>query len=146
ALRWSDFMAFEPLAELPIGMSAHVVYEAIDPERPATQSPRVMTLVREELGFGGLMLTDDLSMQALSGTLAQRAVLALEAGCDIALHCNGTRDEMVEVAGASGRLDGQALARAEHALDCRRLQLPIDIEAAEAEFLSLMQGQAGRDV
>ena len=145
ALRWSDFMAFEPLAELPIGMSAHVVYEAIDPLHPATQSPEVMRLIRDELGFKGLMVTDDLSMQALSGSLAARAEAALAAGCEIALHCNGEAEEMAEIAAAAGRLQGAALARAERALSWRRTPLPIDIAALEAEFLGLMQGQAGED-
>ncbi len=145
ALRWRDFMAFEPLAELPIGMTAHVVYEAYDPDHPATQSREILRLIRKKLGFKGLMVTDDLSMQALSGTLAERARLSLAAGCDIALHCNGERAEMEAVAAASGRLEGAPLARAERALGWRRPPLPIDIEAAEAEFLSLMRGQAGVD-
>lgn len=145
ALRWSDFMAFEPLCELPVAMSAHVIYEAIDPERPATQSPVVMALIREELGFEGLMLSDDLSMQALSGTLVQRAGAALAAGCDVVLHCNGDMGEMAALAAGIGRLQGAALARGERALNWRRPALPIDIAAAEAEFHALMQGQAGED-
>ncbi len=145
ALRWSDFMAFEPLSELPLGMSAHVVYEAIDADHPATQSPAVMRLIREELGFRGLMVSDDLSMQALSGTLGERARASLAAGCDIALHCNGEAAEMEQVAAAAGRLESAALVRAERALSWRRPPLPIDIEAMEAEFLALMHGQAGED-
>ncbi len=145
ALRWSDFMAFEPLCELPIAMSAHVIYEAIDAERPATQSPRVMALIREELGFEGLMLSDDLSMGALSGTLAARARASLAAGCDLVLHCNGVRDEMEALAASVRPLEGGALARAERALAWRRPALPIDIDAAEAEFHALMQGRTGAD-
>ncbi len=143
-LRWSDFLAFEPFAEMPMAMSAHVVYEAIDPARPATQSPAVMGMIREELGFKGLMMSDDLSMQALAGPLGARASAALAAGCDVALHCNGEMAEMEAVAAACGRLEGAALGRAERALAFRRAPLPIDIEAVEAEFLALMHGQTGR--
>ncbi len=137
ALRWADFMAFEPLAELPLGMLAHVVYEAIDPERPASQSPEVIGLLRAELGFRGLLIGDDLSMEALSGSLAQRAAASRAAGCDLVLHCSGELAEMRAVAAAAGRLDGAAAARARAALDWRRAPLPIDIPAVEAEFRAL---------
>ncbi len=144
-LRWSDFMAFEPLAELPLGMTAHVVFEAIDPEHPATQSRPVLDMVRQDIGFQGLLISDDLNMQALSGDLGARAGAALAAGCDVVLHCSGDMAEMQAVAKAAGRMGPQAAARAERALGWRRDALPIDISAAEAEFHALMSGQATAD-
>jgi beta-N-acetylhexosaminidase len=116
-LESSDFAPFIANADLPIGMSAHVVYPAIDPERPATTSPIVIPeIIRKKIGFDGLLLSDDVSMEALSGTLRQRAVAALAAGIDILLHCNGKPDEMQEVAAATPPLGGRALGRAEAAL------------------------------
>lgn len=91
----TDWQAFRPLADLPLGMTAHIVFAAIDPDRPATQSPRVIAeVIRGAIGFRGLLLSDDLSMQALSGPIEQRASLALAAGCDLALHCNGDAAEV----------------------------------------------------
>ncbi|PSJ19405.1 beta-hexosaminidase, partial [Halomonas sp. ND22Bw] len=83
---------------------AHIVFTAIDRKRPATQSKKAVRLMREHLGFGGLILTDDLSMQALKGSLGERANQSLIAGCDVVLHCNGFLSEMQEVAEATGRL------------------------------------------
>ncbi len=143
ALRWSDFMAFEPLADLPVAMTAHVVYEALDPEHPATLSAEVIAMIRDEIGFGGLLVSDDISMQALSGPLSLRSRAALRAGCDIVLHCNGVADEIAEVAEAAGPMSETAQARADRALTWRRAPRPIDIAAAEAEFRALMTGQAG---
>ncbi len=137
----TDFMAFEPLAGLPLGMTAHVVYDDIDPDHPATQSPAIITLIREQIGFGGLLMTDDLSMQALEGPLTLRARRSLQAGCDMVLHCNGVLEQMEEVAEAAGPLKGQALDRANTALDWRRAPDPVDISALDAEFQSLMTGQ-----
>ena len=80
-------------------MTAHVVYDAIDPQRPATTSPKVIRdVIRGEIGFDGLLMSDDLSMKALDGPLALRAKAALFAGCDMVLHCNGDMDEMKDVA------------------------------------------------
>lgn len=140
-LRWSDFMAFEPLAELPLAMSAHVVYHDIDPENPATQSREVIAMIRGELGFHGLLMTDDISMQALSGSLTERSLRALAAGCDMILHSSGNTAEMQQIAAGIGPLDHAAQARADGAMACRRAPLAIDISAAEAEFHALMPGQ-----
>lgn len=108
----TDFRAFRLCADAPWAMTAHVVYSAIDAERPATTSPTMIRdVIRAQIGFGGLLLSDDLSMQALSGTLAERARDALAAGCDVVLHCNGKLDEMEAVAGAVGPLAAEALAR-----------------------------------
>jgi beta-N-acetylhexosaminidase len=135
-----DFEPFRRLANLPIAMTAHVVYAAIDPERPATVSPIVINdVVRQRIGFRGLLLTDDLSMKALRGGLRERARTALSAGCDIALHCNGQMEEMVEVAAASPTLAGEPAKRAEAALG--RLKTPAEplrIAEARARFSAMI--------
>jgi len=111
-LQHSDFLPFRALADMPWGMTAHVLYTAIDPDRPATTSPIVIErIVRGALGFNGLLLSDDLSMQALGGSLGERAGASLAAGCDIALHCNGRMDEMMQVAKASGPMTAAATER-----------------------------------
>jgi beta-N-acetylhexosaminidase len=121
-LERTDFLPFRLLSDLPWAMTAHVLYEAIDPKAALTVSAGgVKDIVRGHVGFDGLLLSDDLSMQALGGTLGERAGRALAAGCDIALHCNGKMDEMIEVMGRTGvmtslagqRFDAgrQALAR-----------------------------------
>lgn len=116
-LRARDFAPFRDLRDLPVAMTAHVVFEAIDPWSPATTSREVVqTIIRREIGFDGLLLTDDLSMKALSGGFRDRAEAAFHAGCDVALHCNGQLDEARAVAEAAPRLAGDALRRAEAAL------------------------------
>ena len=113
-LERTDFLPFKLLSDLPWGMTAHVLYEAIDPMAAMTVSAGgVKDVVRGHIGFDGLLLSDDLSMQALGGTLGERAARALAAGCDIALHCNGRMDEMVEVAGHTGLMTRQAVRRFE---------------------------------
>ncbi len=134
ALKARDFAPFAALADIRMGMTAHIVFEAIDPERPATTSPAVMRMIREEIGFEGLIMTDDLNMEALSGGLAARAEASLAAGCDMILQCNGKRAEMEEVAGAVPLLAGAALGRAEAALAERSDPEPADIAALEAEL------------
>lgn len=117
ALRSRDFVPFRALAHLPAAMTAHVVYEAIDPDRPGTVSRRVIReIVRGEIGFDGLLFTDDLSMKALSGDFRTRAEEAIAAGCDIALHCCGDLDEARGVAEGAPVLAGASLRRAEAAL------------------------------
>jgi beta-N-acetylhexosaminidase len=130
-LESSDFAPFIVNADLPIGMSAHVVYPALDPERPATISPKIIgEIIRGKIGFDGLLLSDDLSMQALSGTLPERATAALRAGIDVVLHCNGNPDEMETVAKVTPPLAGRALERAEAALG--RLQPPANFDSVDA--------------
>jgi beta-N-acetylhexosaminidase len=111
----TDFLPFAQNADLPAAMSAHVVYTALDPERPATQSPTVVRYIRDKIGFDGLLFSDDLSMQALKSALRDRAALAFAAGIDLALHCNGDLAEAEEVAAAAPLLTGAALARAARA-------------------------------
>lgn len=115
-LRASDFPPFRALRDMPLGMTAHIVYDAIDPDACATLSPAAIRLIRDELGFDGALMTDDLSMKALSGPMAARAEGALAAGCDLVLHCNGDMAEMTEIAGAVPGLTGQGAARCERAL------------------------------
>jgi len=94
-LRETDFVPFRRLASQPWAMTAHVVFSALDPDRPATISPEIVgPVIRDEIGFKGLLLSDDIGMEALSGDFAQRAAASLAAGCDIALHCSGNLDEM----------------------------------------------------
>lgn len=133
ALTAVDFAPFRALADLPMAMTAHLVFAALDGERPATQSPTMIRVIREEIGFKGLLMSDDLNMQALSGTLAERTARTIAAGVDIALHCKGDMAEMVEVAGAAGRMGPKALARAEAAVAARR-PATVDLTAALAEL------------
>jgi beta-N-acetylhexosaminidase len=113
-LERTDFVPFKLLADLPWGITAHVLYQAIDPEAPMTVSARgVKEIVRRHIGFDGLLLTDDLNMQALGGTLGERAARAVAAGCDIALHCNGRMAEMVDIAGSIGAMTKDAVRRFE---------------------------------
>ncbi len=135
-----DFAPFRALNDLAMGMTAHLVYEAID-DQPATISPKMMGLIREEIDFGGLIMTDDISMQALSGTLAERSAASIAAGCDVILHCNGDFDEMVAVAEAAGALQGAAERRAQAVLDTRPTPVPVDIPALSAELEALLSGQ-----
>jgi beta-N-acetylhexosaminidase len=128
-----DFAPFRALRDLPMAMTAHLVFAALDGERPATQSPAMIRVIREEIGFQGLLMSDDLNMQALSGTLADRTARTIAAGVDIALHCKGDLAEMVAVAGAAGRMGPEALARAEAAVAARRPP-SVDLKAALAEL------------
>src|SRR6185503_8847327 len=97
------FAPFRALSDCPMAMTAHVVYEAIDAQQPATTSVRIIgEVIRRDIGFGGLLMSDDLSMKALGGSFAERSRAALSAGCDILLHCNGRMDEMREVASEAG--------------------------------------------
>ncbi len=120
SLASADFAPFAALADLPAAMTAHLVYTAIDPDRPATQSPVVINeIIRGRIGFDGLLFSDDLSMNALKGTLGERARATLAAGCDIALHCSGDMGEMMLVAAEAPELVGKGAARAERALKGR---------------------------
>ncbi|PCD77630.1 beta-N-acetylhexosaminidase [Thioclava arenosa] len=128
-----DFAPFRALAGLPLAMTAHIRFTALD-DAPATQSPALIRLIREEIGFGGLLMTDDISMEALSGSVASRARASLAAGCDVILHCNGERPEMEAIAAEAGRLAPAAAARAAAALGARKSPGSIDMAALEAEL------------
>ena len=119
-LEATDFEAFRRLADLPLGMTAHVVYTAIDATAPATTSRKVIDeVIRGFIGFDGALMSDDLSMGALSGSLAERAAASFAAGCDLALHCNGNMAEMAEVAAHTPLLAGAAARRCAAALSWR---------------------------
>ena len=115
------------------------MFSAIDPVAPATTSgTMVREVIRQHIGFDGLLMSDDVSMNALSGTLAERSRAALRAGCDVVLHCNGKLDEMRAVAGESPPLAGDAARRADAALAARRKPADFDVAAAREEFATLM--------
>jgi beta-N-acetylhexosaminidase len=136
-----DFITFRSLNRAPIAMTAHVVFDAIDAKRPATTSPKaIRNVIRGEIGFNGLLVSDDLSMSALTGPLAARAKAALAAGCDIALHCNGKLDEMMDVAKEAKSLAGDSLARAKRALSQLRNPGDFDVEGAEARLSEMLMG------
>lgn len=142
-LEATDFAAFRPVAGLPLGMTAHVVFSAIDPIDPATTSvTMVQQVIRGFIGFRGLLMSDDVSMNALSGTIAERSSAALAAGCDIVLHCNGKLEEMVEVASVAPMLSGDAARRADAALAARGAPEEFDVAAARETFNRMIGGNA----
>lgn len=136
----TDFAPFRALNDLPMGMTAHLVYDEID-SLPATVSPKMMGVIREQMGFDGLIMTDDISMKALRGDLGELSKAAIEAGCDVILHCNGTLEERKQVAEAAGAMGVVAQRRAEAVLAARHEPDSIDIEALEAELDRLMGGK-----
>ncbi|WP_127598777.1 beta-N-acetylhexosaminidase [Nitratireductor alexandrii] len=142
-LRAVDFAPFAALADLPMAMTAHIVYQEIDPDNPATTSARVIgDIIRGEIGFDGLLMSDDVSMKALSGDFSQKARAILAAGCDVVLHCNGVMDEMAAVAAATPALAGRALERARRALDLRAGASSESEMLARAEFDALARSVA----
>lgn len=138
----TDFAPFQALSDLPMAMTAHIIYDAIDPAHPATQSPAVIAMIRDQIGFDGLLMTDDLNMQALSGDMGQRVTQSLQAGCDLALQCNGDPAEMLAVARAAPQISTAAQSRAKAALACRRPVPELDIAALAAEFSAIMGAKA----
>ncbi|MFM2356946.1 MAG: hypothetical protein RLZZ528_2682 [Pseudomonadota bacterium] len=139
-LRVTDLAPFRALNDLPMAMTGHIVLDAVDAERPSTASPAVIALIRQEIGFDGLLMTDDLSMEALSGSIAGRAAAGIAAGCDIALHCNGKLAEMVAVAEAAGGLTPEARIRGARALARRAMVGAVDPADLDARFAALVKG------
>ena len=136
-----DFPPFAALADAPMAMTAHVVYTAFDQDQPATLSKKIIAnVIRKHIGFNGLLMTDDLSMKALTGSYAEKSKAALAAGCDILLHCNGQLAEMEEVAAAAGALSGKALRRARLALKWARKPQAYDRKAALQDWEAIMNG------
>ena len=130
-----DFHPFRILSDMPLAMTAHVVYSAIDPKRPATTSPTVIRRIRDDLGFSGLLMSDDLSMRALEGDFAERTRRSLRAGCDVVLHCNGNMAEMTAIFGAVKPLTGVARRRAQAALArIPRTVEPLDLAQSRDRF------------
>jgi len=139
-LERTDFAAFAPLADLPMAMTAHVVFSALDPAQPATTSATIIEqVIRGCIGFQGLLMSDDVSMNALAGSIAERTRAIVAAGCDMVLHCNGKLDEMREVASQTPELAGKAHERAIRALAARKKPLPFDRVAARAELDALVE-------
>jgi beta-N-acetylhexosaminidase len=137
-LERTDFAAFQPLADLPMAMTAHVVFSALDPAHPATTSATIIRqVIRGVIGFQGLLMSDDVSMNALAGSIAERTSAIVNAGCDMVLHCNGKLDEMRDVARETPELAGEALDRARRALASRRKPAAFDRQAARAELDAL---------
>jgi beta-N-acetylhexosaminidase len=138
-LERTDFAAFQPLADLPMAMTAHVVFSALDPAQPATTSATIIRqVIRGVIGFQGLLMSDDVSMNALAGSIAERTRAIFTAGCDMVLHCNGKLDEMREVAAQTPELSGTALERARRVLASRKAPQPFDRPAARAELDALI--------
>jgi beta-N-acetylhexosaminidase len=134
-LEATDFAPFAELADLPAAMTAHVVVNAVDPDHPATTSPRVIRdIIRERIGFDGLLMSDDVSMNALSGDYSARAASIYAAGCDLVLHCSGRTEEMRKIGGAAPALGGKSRERATRALGFRRNPISFDEGAARAEY------------
>jgi beta-N-acetylhexosaminidase len=145
-LERTDFAAFQGLADLPMAMTAHVVFSALDPAHPATTSATIIEqVIRDVIGFQGLLMSDDVSMNALAGSIRERTRAIIAAGCDIVLHCNGKLDEMREVAAEAPELSGKALERARRALASRKPPQAFDRLAARAELDALIDraGTAG---
>jgi beta-N-acetylhexosaminidase len=135
----ADWVPFRACRAVPFAMTAHVRYPALDPARPATLSPTVIeAVIRGEIGFSGALLSDDLSMGALFGSLGGRTAAARAAGCDLALHCNGDFAEMSEVLHAAGVLEGASAARAHAALACAHAPQAFDADAGEARIAHLL--------
>lgn len=140
-MRRTDFVPFKALADLPLGMTAHVLYTAIDKERVATLSPTCIRLIRDELGFDGLLMSDDISMKALKGDLGELSRQVIAAGCDVVLHCNGKMDEMKAIAPAVGPMNAAAVRRAERAYIAMKARKPFDVAKAEAKLAELMPSE-----
>ncbi|HEY0218148.1 MAG TPA: glycoside hydrolase family 3 N-terminal domain-containing protein, partial [Afipia sp.] len=135
----TDFAAFQPLADLPMAMTAHVVFSALDPAHPATTSATIINqVIRGTIGFQGLLMSDDVSMNALSGSIAERTAAIIAAGCDMVLHCNGKMEEMGAVAAKTPVLAGEALARADRVLASRKEPKPFDRVAGRGELDALI--------
>ena len=134
-----DFAAFKPLANLPMAMTAHVVFSAYDAAHPATTSATMIEqVIRGLIGFQGLLMSDDVGMNALAGSIAERSKALLAAGCDMVLACSGEPEEMHQVARETPELSGKALARAKAALASRQAPKPFDRDAARAELDELI--------
>jgi beta-N-acetylhexosaminidase len=138
-LERTDFAAFQPLSDLPMAMTAHVVFSAFDAIHPATTSAKMIKqVIRGFIGFQGLLMSDDVSMNALAGSIAERTQAVFAAGCDVVLHCNGQIDEMRQVADETPELSGLALQRAHRALAARKPPQAFDRAAARSELDALI--------
>ncbi len=142
-LEW-DLAPFRALNSAPIGMTGHLLFTAWDTENPATQSAIIIRdVIRGAIGFEGLLLTDDLDMEALAGTVPERAERALAAGCDIALNCWARMDDMIGIAQRCGTMTAPVHDRLERALAGTRIDgangIQRDLLAARDAFLKLAE-------
>lgn len=140
----SDFAPFRALAAMPWAMTAHIVFAAIDDAAPATFSRALIdTIIRGEIGFDGVLVSDDISMGALDGPLGERTWRALDAGCDLVLHCNGVMADMAEIVDAAPPISPATQVRIARG-DALRRRSPLDFDrsAAERRFAELMAGVA----
>lgn len=138
-LSTTDFVPFINLADMPIAMTAHIKYSEIDNTESATLSKKAINIIREKIGFDGLLLTDDLSMKALTGGYALRAEKSISAGCDVILHCNGKMEEMEEIASTTPVLNGKAETRLKKALEFIKEPDSFDFEKGKAELNKLLK-------
>jgi len=145
ALLETDVAPFKAFADAPLGMTAHLLYREIDPASPATQSAAVInTLIREKIGFEGCLMSDDISMKALGGSLGDRVARTHAAGCDLVLHCNGELDQMMEVARNSPEISGLTAKRCAAAMSALPAALTgFDADSAYADFRDLTGMEAG---
>ena len=130
----NDFGVFAALQDLPMGMTAHIVFDDIDPMQPATMSKAMTHIIRHDINFTGLLMTDDISMGALTGSIGDRSKAAIAAGCDVVLHCNGDPREMMSVVAHAGTVG----PRGDAALMARKMPTPVDIAALSAELNTLL--------
>ncbi|EJF90693.1 beta-N-acetylhexosaminidase [Bartonella tamiae] len=138
-LQSRDFIPFKALADLPSAMTAHVIYSAIDPILPATLSSKVIhEFIRKDIGFDGLLMSDDLSMKALSGSFSDITKDAFYAGCDVVLHCNGNMEEMIEIVSQTPFLQNKSLMRAQNARNALLKNDQSDEKSLRAEFVELL--------
>ncbi len=138
-----DFVPFRALRHMPWAMTAHVVYEALDADKPATVSaPVIERTIRGAIGFDGVLISDDLGMKALSGPFEARAATALAAGCDVALHCSGDMAEMRAVADGARPLDADAMRRVAAGEAMRRVPGDWDAAAAQARLDEILAAGA----
>ena len=135
----SDFTVFEALNDISLGMTAHVLYDRIDSKFPAAQSKEIIKIVREKIKFKGLLMTDDISMKALSGSLVDKVQGSLKAGCDLILHCNGKLDEMISIADCCDYLNSEKKEYSNQILGARKKVSSIDIQELVSEYETLIQ-------
>ncbi len=139
----TDFLPFRVLNDMPMAMTAHVRYHALDANGPATTSAHVISsIIRSEIGFDGLLMSDDLSMQALAGDFSQRTDDCFNAGCDVVLHCNGVMKEMKEIAAVCRVLEGKALERAQRTEKLFKEPDEIDVDALRARYQEILEPMA----
>lgn len=138
----TDFVPFKHLNQQKMAMTAHIIYKGVDAENPATQSQKIIgDIIRGQIGFDGLLMSDDVSMKALKGDFETRCEKTFNAGCDMVLHCNGDMQEMMAVASASPKLAGKSQARASRAIQSVGNPDESDISSLQAEYEELLSGE-----